>query len=406
MMISDFFRFLYSVIFIYMLLENMDQLFKFNETSDHPNMTNAAGNETDNVYDYNYDPSVYVKGDFLYYIIYPVLVPIGIIGNSLSFTVLIQLAKSSSFFLYLSILALSDIAFIIVGAMMRWLEVLRNDIFFEDISSYLCSVRFTLVYVFSQFSSWIIVAVTIDRFIAVCFPFKVAIYCTRRRTMLMLLYIFLVIFGINFPNICFKWENDMCVFPEITFKYCLKYSVLIDLLVYFVVPVGLISILNIITLSVLYRTLIRRRQLVNRKRKDNDDKNLTVEESIKQTIAMLFVVTAVYVVTSLPMVYGSMLAWMEDEITTDSDTYLINVILELANTVNHSVNFILYGISGTTFRQKLLQTFCCFPCRLTDGRTKVKKVTTLTTASKTTSTSLGDRNKDASNSDIIDIPDQ
>ncbi|XP_033726087.1 probable G-protein coupled receptor 139 [Pecten maximus] len=366
-------------------------------------MTNATGNDTEYVYDYLYDASIYEKGDLLYYILYPILVPVGVIGNSISFVILIQLSQSSSFFLYLSILSLSDLAFIIVGAMIGWIEVLGNNLFYEDISSFLCSARYTLVFVFSQFSSWIIVAVTVDRFIAVCFPFKVTEYCTRRRTVMTSLLLFLIIFGINFPNICFKWENDKCVYPEITFEYCLQYSIMIDLMVYFVVPVCLICVLNIITLRMLYSALLRRRRLVNRNRKKNDSDGTKSadEDSTKQTISMLFVVSGVYVITSLPMAYGSMLAWMEGaQYNTDADTYLVNVILELSNTINHSANFILYGISGSTFRQKLFQMLRICQSRQGDG-----KNSSVIRSTNTASTSADDRNRseDIANIDVKDV---
>ncbi|XP_033724921.1 probable G-protein coupled receptor 139 [Pecten maximus] len=358
-------------------------------------MTNATGNETDLTHNYFYDDSIYEKGDLLYYIVYPILVPVGVIGNFMSFVIFIQLSQSSSFFLYLSILSLSDLAFIIVGAMMGWIEVLRNNLFYEDISSFLCSAKYALVFVFSQFSSWIIVAVTVDRFIAVCFPFKVTEYCTRRRTAMTSLFLFLIICGINFPNICFKWENDECVYPEITFEYCLQYSIMIDLMVYFVAPVSLICVLNIITLRMLYGALKRRRRLVNRDPKnDSDGPNITDEDSTKQTIAMLLVVSGVYVITSLPMAYGSMIVLMEGaQHSTDADTYLVNVILELSNTINHSTNFILYGISGSTFRQKLFQMLRTCLRRQKDGK---ESSSSIIHSTNTASTSEDDRNRSQS----------
>ncbi|XP_069103153.1 uncharacterized protein [Argopecten irradians] len=332
----------------------------FNETS--PNIT-VNGTDYDN--EYYYDASVYETGDLLYYIVYPILVPIGVIGNFLSFVVLIQLSKDSSFFLYLSVLALSDLSFIIVGALMGWIEVLNQTLFYENISFFLCSVKYALVFVFSQFSSWIIVAVTVDRFIAICFPFKVSVYCTKKRSVMTSLVLFLIICGINFPNICWEWEDNVCVYPEFTLDYCLQYTVMIDLVVYFIAPVCLICVFNIITLRMLYSAMIRRRVIMNRKKKDENERSKsTDEDSIKQTIGILMGVSAVYVLTSLPMAYGSMMAWMEGpQYSPDSTSYLVNVILELCNTVNHSINFILYGISGSLFRKRLLQMVSIFQCR-------------------------------------------
>ncbi|OWF35969.1 G-protein coupled receptor B0563.6 [Mizuhopecten yessoensis] len=192
------------------------------------------------------DDMIFGNTGYLYEVIRPIISSLGIVGNTVSFVVFVQLSKSSSFYLYLAFLALSDMASLVFGGIFQWMRIAGFFQLSRSGNQFLCSVDFSCTLIFMQLSSWITVAVTIDRYIAVCYPFHVNQYCTRKRALISIGVIFLIIAALNLPIICLEWddENSSCVMLEFANVYCFKYSPYIEMFVYIMLPVLLICIFN------------------------------------------------------------------------------------------------------------------------------------------------------------------
>ncbi|OWF52345.1 hypothetical protein KP79_PYT25530 [Mizuhopecten yessoensis] len=161
----------------------------FNESHVH-----AVNNTTDT------DDSIISDTDFDMYGIFMQIIPsLGIVGNVLSFVVSIQLAKSSSFYLYFAVLALSDTAGLIFLGIGIFLDVPVSSVMSKTDAPSICSLPIAMALTFCQLSSWIVVAVSIDRHIAVNYPCSLKKYCTRKRTLLNMAVAFLGILSLNLP---------------------------------------------------------------------------------------------------------------------------------------------------------------------------------------------------------------
>ncbi|XP_055955440.1 uncharacterized protein LOC130012150 [Patella vulgata] len=78
--------------------------------------------------------------------------------------------KVSTYF-YLASLAIADSLVLYIGLLRIWINELTG-IDAMDLTNWLCKLTCVFGYFSSDFSVWLIIAVTVERFIVVCFPFK------------------------------------------------------------------------------------------------------------------------------------------------------------------------------------------------------------------------------------------
>lgn len=110
--------------------------------------------------------------------IVPVIIVLGLIGNTCSFLVFVTThLRSLSSSVYLSALAVSDNGFLIC-VFISWLNNVHVHLYHRNVW---CQLFVYLTYVFSFLSVWYVVGFTVERYIAVCFPFKRCDMCTTKR---------------------------------------------------------------------------------------------------------------------------------------------------------------------------------------------------------------------------------
>ncbi|ESO90968.1 hypothetical protein LOTGIDRAFT_122346, partial [Lottia gigantea] len=102
----------------------------------------------------------------------PILIILGTFGNLFSFIILRRrpMLKVSTYF-YLASLAIADSLVLYIGLLRMWINELTG-IDAQDLTNWLCKLTCVLGYVCSDFSVWLIIAVTVERYIVVCHPFK------------------------------------------------------------------------------------------------------------------------------------------------------------------------------------------------------------------------------------------
>lgn len=127
----------------------------------------------------------------------PCLIIIGTIANILAVIVLLRknLRNSTTMF-YLTVLSIGDILVLYTGLLRNWLRF-AFDTDLRDFSNFGCKLHVFLVYFCLDFSTWILVAVTIDRCISVCLPFQSKIYCTMKHAKIAVLTICILMVVLN-----------------------------------------------------------------------------------------------------------------------------------------------------------------------------------------------------------------
>ena len=136
----------------------------------------------------------------------PIILVLGTIGNTLSVIILTRPGmRRVSTYAYFTVLSVADTFVLLIGLLRIWLDQLTgSDIF--DHSSWTCKFKHVIGYTASDYSVWLIIAMTVERYIAVCRPLHAPSICNRRRAFaaILLLLSFLVLL-----NCHFFWTTDI-----------------------------------------------------------------------------------------------------------------------------------------------------------------------------------------------------
>lgn len=301
----------------------------------------------------------------------PILLFIGTVGNLFSFFILRQSMTRVSTYFYLAVLSLADLMVLYIGLLRRWTgELTGVDV--KDRNVWLCKLIVTVGYFCSDFSVWLIVAVTVERYIAVCHPLQATILCSvqKARTVSIIMLLSFVVL-----NIHFMWTLDLTETSTnaSTFGTCqahvLHSFVLdevwpwLDAAIYSFVPCFILSILNFLIIRQVLMARRFRCQLQNCKSGRNNQlhKRLPTEGSIKLTL-MLLAVSFTFMITTLPnnisLIVTAM--WDNEDYTLEqiARLALVKTVTEMLMYANHSMNFFLYCATGKKFRRNIERLIC------------------------------------------------
>lgn len=118
---------------------------------------------------------------YMYMIIYPIIFLFGIIGNVLS-SLLFSTTElgQTSCAVYFLLLAISD-SIALIGGLHHCLTLGYR---FHVLNAAYCRIRNFLVYASMDMASWMVVAISVDRFYKVKYPLQARITCTRKTTII------------------------------------------------------------------------------------------------------------------------------------------------------------------------------------------------------------------------------
>jgi len=135
-----------------------------------------------------------------------IIFTIGVLGNIMSFSVLTsRRMRSVSAYTYLAVLAVADNLVLTVGLLPVWIERLTgSDV--KNRAAWLCRLISVVGVTVSDYSVWLIVAVTVERYIVVCHPLRAATLCQRRTALRVAAIIFVLVLTIN-ANL--TWTMDL-----------------------------------------------------------------------------------------------------------------------------------------------------------------------------------------------------
>ncbi|XP_069114695.1 probable G-protein coupled receptor B0563.6 [Argopecten irradians] len=317
------------------------------------------------------DYHVYRVNKTLLLYIPPILLLVGTVGNLFSFFVLRQSMTRVSTYFYLAVLALTDLLVLYIGLLRRWTgELTGTDI--KDHAAWLCKITVTVTYLFSDFSVWLIVAVTVERYIAVCHPLQATVLCSVQKARTVSIIMFLTIVAIN---VHFMWTVDLSITKtngsdiatcEANERYAYALTEVwpwVDAAIYSFVPCFILAILNFL---IIRQVLLARRfrcQLQNCKSGRNNQlqKRLPTEGSIKLTL-MLLAVSFTFMITTLPNNVSLIVTALMDSHLNNLQQIarfaLAKTITELLMYTNHSLNFFLYCATGKKFRRNIEKLIC------------------------------------------------
>ena len=315
------------------------------------------------------EPGVYTDvKEWLWKIIPPIVMLLGTFGNSLTITVLLRQIKNlSSTAVYLLSLAFSDLLVLYMGPLRQWLVyVWKVDV--RTLSNAGCKIQIFLTYFSIQFSSWLLVAVTMERVISVILPHKVKLGCTTMKAGIAVMTIFICVFGLNCHILygygqvykpsasgkyrCVPLYDDYLEFLDNILPW-------IDFAFTFAIPFVLLLTCNMIIIVTLRKNRLRRRKLsISQIGKGG--------HSITVMLIMLCVVfficltpVSIYLIV-LPYVKAKARKLPFMQMLRQLEKILFwHALTNCFGYLNSCTNFMFYFLSGSRFRVEVRALFTC-----------------------------------------------
>ncbi|GFT38647.1 FMRFamide receptor [Nephila pilipes] len=302
-------------------------------------------------------------------VLVPIIMIIGVIGNTITIFIMTQRRMRSSTNWYLAALAIFDMSYLIFSFLLSF----QHYPHIHDAQFYLYwrfwPYMLTITDASSNSSIWITVTFTIERYIAVCHPMKGKVICTESRAKKMIIIVFLLCFFITLPT-AFEWIILEKVDPvtnatqiQVDYSdlgnnpvYVTVYYWVISVLFVFI-PLLLLAFFNAFLIKSVHSSKSRRKTMT--RRRDTGDQS-TQESKIT---VMLIAVVILFLVCQLPtaviLLYK---AFHHVEHGSNEDLLLrgLGNIFNFLVAVNAAGNFVLYCLLSQKYRRTFLLIFC--PC--------------------------------------------
>ncbi|CAB3258870.1 unnamed protein product [Arctia plantaginis] len=107
-------------------------------------------------------------------------------------------------------------------------------------------------YVTSSLSTWIVVAFTVERFVAVLYPLQRSLICTVHRAKYLVAFLATTIVLLNLPVFKFLSPPDNCSVDTAYMDYATRFN-MIDTAIAFTAPLGAIIVLNVRIMKSVWR---------------------------------------------------------------------------------------------------------------------------------------------------------
>ncbi|XP_005098971.1 lysophosphatidic acid receptor 6-like [Aplysia californica] len=298
----------------------------------------------------------------------PIVSVFGLVGNMLNIIVLSQHGvKSNSSTVLLFGLSLSDFAFVLT----KPLVCLGGIIFYfnEPLGTSVSNLTYCFLHMvtrtFVAISTGLIAVISVERFVAVFFPFKMSQYFTPQNTA--------VIASLTALSYVFAMSPFYAVF---TYKW--EYSSIYNTTVATVVPTpfykqnfDLINLyggvpLNIyagpIPLGVVLASgcAISFKLTLNSKQRKSMTHTTQTAVDDSKVMKMLLIVCTVFFVTIFPstIVHFYLYFSIPDDIFNDPVYITVQYLTEVAYVTNASINFIIYVTVSNKFRARYKKLLC------------------------------------------------
>lgn len=315
----------------------------------------------------------------------PLFSLLGSVGNILSIVVLNNKRMRSQTNYILGALCVSDTLFLMHSLVFFGLNVYRkmDPIKGETVRSYVYPIvgAYSCI-VTARITSCLTILLCAERFIAVYFPMQARIICTIKSTCVAIFVIYVTTFLVFIP-FTFKYESvPFQLGPNISGRIMNKtafymnnrtfysaYGTILNIIFRFI-PLLIIVILNFLMIHAVHRTWKSRQTMSsvkatpsslrlssrsNRHCSSSDQNHITI---------MLVIVAFVFVICILPGAVHSIATHIWPKQYTPygrmKNLYVfISTITFLLETINSSVNFIIYMAFSRKFRLLYKEQFCC-----------------------------------------------
>ncbi|CAH1791116.1 unnamed protein product [Owenia fusiformis] len=313
---------------------------------------------------------------------------LGIIGNIFSIVVLQhdRAAKGTSLNFLLQALAVCDSIFLFMRIFLYPLPTIFTTTGYlkSYYSMFLKTITILLpmIYTAQGASIWLVVMVTIDRYLAVCRPLDIGMQCTKGKARQVVIIVIVLDILFNLPRFFERVTytiTDPCTNVTIVTNkysdfaqnpvYIKLYRIGAYFIVIYLIPLLVLSIMNTRLIQEIKRTSKVHKDLANSvalmdTRKERHEKEITLT---------LIAVVTVFIITQTPDFIREIIVII---FPVDMLSTVVNIqhgqfnwtiyylgVCNLLLTVNSSVNFLIYCYFGRRFRRIFRVIFCMCVCK-------------------------------------------
>lgn len=299
--------------------------------------------------------------DYINYIFLPATVVIGVSGNLITIVIM----KSRHFSLkpssYLLIcLAISDTVLLLMQPFNKafFIDIIGQDV--RAINDVICKLYFVIRRTSKVTSSWFVVGLCIERFIAVWFPLRAKFVVTKRVVLTGILAVCLIVLAFTgsfsysskvVAGICQPDVYDRTDAAEVDrFGAMLKAGSCLYSIIPMVILITLTPLIVAKMVQQNQKRLVMAGPAIN---KVKDDGRVT---------AMLIGVVIAYVILVLPITILHNAAYelkISAFASNNEDFNLFKEISQLLEQLNHTLNFFLYVMTSYRFRSVFMNFLTC-----------------------------------------------
>ncbi|GFR84922.1 thyrotropin-releasing hormone receptor [Elysia marginata] len=298
-----------------------------------------------------------------------VIFAFGFPGNIVSFMTILHMKPFSSPTIYVAALALVDNSCLLIKMLFYLLT--KYDVRLGDAG---CGTISFFGSFLMHLANWLLVAMTLERCLAICLPLRVGTICTRKVHIASITATCAVLVALNtqafvtFTMLTDKNGGTKCsIKPE--YSDFFKVWFWVDAMIYAILPAVLLIVMN----SLIIRG-IRRSAQIQRELTGKASQAAETMKQQKQITIMLVIVCLVFLILITPhaLFYAIQTNWEFTKGTEEHALYLfVNQVIFVLSDATHAVNFYLYFFSTRRFRKRCLETifYCCYwsPCRGSNG---------------------------------------
>ena len=293
----------------------------------------------------------------------PILIPVGLVGNTLSFLVMIKPNnRKMSTCIYMVAISINDNILMLL-ALRGWLAYIVK---IHELHLLDCRIMSFLIQLSLQNTTYQIVAMTIDKFIAIKWPHKAATYSTPRRAKFSVIVIYISAIIYNLPHLFLsRLIGTNCVVYVVGRVYAKVHS-WITFAINGIVPFVLLIFMN---LTIVHSVKQSHKRFGNqttdptlpRQQSATQMKQRLRKNAENQLTVMLLLVTTLFLVLMVPSCARYLYFTYINRNTPEkqADAMLFYYISSRLFFTNSGINFFLYCISGKRFRDDLRDILYC-----------------------------------------------
>ena len=300
--------------------------------------------------------------DYVEYVYVPLFVIVGVIGNSLTITVM-----SSPNFSRLPVsrlLIAMSLADMIINLLLPFNQNFVRVLAGRDLKAFSsggCKLYFCMYRFARQTSSWMVVTISCERFIGVWMPVKAKRINTIRNAYIIigvLCSLFIVYFG-YLSSLADDVIHGICTPSMLPRGMERKFRafVAVNLLSYYFIPSAVLIIANGLIIYKLIALAKKRRAQVTNTTVAPSGRKQTVRNERSRTNVMLLCVTTSFIILVAPNAIVHLVSFITKEHASQPHSIAIVVFRETAvimEQLSHSMNIVLYVLSNSRFKNQLV----------------------------------------------------